>query len=106
MGDYEITGNSAAGDITFTLSAYWLTHEPEDGIYHTTSSPSIDYANIDNVLISDVNESIYWVAEPDKPVYISHVNGKLQITFCSINFSGSLGGPLYTTTVSAKIIKP
>ncbi len=106
LGDYEVTGNSSNGDINLKFSAYWLTHDLEDGIYYTTSIPSLEYGDIDKVYINDVNQSIYWVADPDKPVYISHVNGKQRITFCGIQFSGDWGGTLYHTTVSAKITQP
>ena len=106
LGDYEITGNSSNGDINYKFSAYWLTHDLEDGIYYTTSTPSIDYADIDRIYINNVNQSIFWVAEPNKPVYVSHVGGKQCVTFCGIDFSGTWGSSLYHTTVSAKITQP
>jgi hypothetical protein len=106
LGDYEIEGNSSNGDINYKFSAYWLTHDLEDGIYYTTSTPSIDYADIDRIYISNVNQSIYWVAEPGKPVYVSHVGGKQCVTFCGIDFSGDWGGTLYHTTVNAKVTQP
>ena len=103
---YQVDGNSSNGDISLRFSEYWLTHDFEDGVYYTTSNSSIDYAAIDKIFISDVNQGIYWVADPDKPVYISHVGSKQRITFCGIQFSGSNGGPLYHTTVNAKITQP
>ena len=103
---YGITCNSTNGDLHLTLSPYWETHDFEDGIYYTTSNALPDYADIDKVFISDVNQSIYWVAEPDKPVYISHVGGKPRVTFCNILFSGDWGGTLYHTTVAGQVTKP
>jgi hypothetical protein len=104
--DFGITGNSSNGDISITMSGYWLTHDFEDGIYYTTSNQVFEYADRDKVFISDVNQNIYWVAEPDKPVYISHVGGKRRITFCNIQFSGDYGGNLYHTNVDAQITEP
>ena len=106
LGGYEAKGNSSNGDINLKFSAYWLTHDFEDGIYYSTSNSSIDYADMDKIYINDVNQGIYWVADPDKPIYISHVNGKQRVTFCGIQFSGDNGGTLYHTTVSAKITQP
>lgn len=105
-GGYGATCNSTNGDLNITMSSYWLTHDFEDGIYYTSSNPLPDYADIDKVFISNVNQSIYWVADPDKPVYISHASGKQRITFCSVQFSGDWGGTLYHTTVNAQITQP
>lgn len=103
---YEVEGNSTFGDLRISMSPYWITHPLEDGIYYTTSDQLLDYADIGKIFISDVNQSIYWVAEADKPVYISHVGGKARISFCGISFSGSWGGTLYHTTVDAQITQP
>ncbi|CAN5878899.1 hypothetical protein BH11BAC4_BH11BAC4_10700 [soil metagenome] len=105
-GGYGVTANSSNGDLHITMSPYWLTHDFEDGIYYTSSNQLPDYADLDKVFISDVNQSIYWVAEPDKPVYISHVAGKQRITFCGIQFSGDWGGTLYHTTVAGQVTQP
>ena len=74
--------------------------------YPCTISLINETNEIDRIFISDVNQSIYWVAEGDKPVYISHVGGKARLSFCNISFSGSLGGPQYNTTISAQISQP
>lgn len=105
-GGYGATCNSSSGDLSVTLSPYWLTNDLEDGIYYTSSNPLPDYADIDKVFISDVNQSIYWVAQPNNPVYISHVAGKRRINFCNIPFSGTWGSTLYQTNVSAQITQP
>jgi hypothetical protein len=105
-GDYEIVGNSSNGDLNINMSPYWSTHPLEDGIYYTTSDPLPQDSDIDRIFIADVNTNIYWIAESDKPVYISHVGGKARLSFCNISFSGTLGGPEYYTTVSAQISQP
>ena len=104
-GGYTVTANSPNGDMTLIMSDYWNSHDFEDGIYYTNSSIP-DYAEINKILITDVNQSIFWTAEPNKPVYISHVGGKRRITFCGILFSGTWGSSSYTTTVNAQLTQP
>ena len=106
IGGYEIVGNSNNGDLRISMSPYWTTHPLEDGIYYSTNDPLPDYAEIDKIYITDVNQSIYWVAEGNKPVHISHVGGKARISFCNISFSGDFGGNLYHATVSAQVSQP
>lgn len=106
LSGYEITGNSSNGDMRITASPYWRTHDFEDGIYYTTNDPLPDEADIDRIYITNVNQNIFWTAEADKAVYISHVGGKPRISFCNISFSGSFGGRLYTTLVSAQLTEP
>jgi hypothetical protein len=102
-GDYTLEGSSDAGDITIILNPYWLNSQPADGVYQTTSIQSFDYTNIGQIFISDVNSDIYFVAAPNKPVYVSHVNGKLQISFCDINFSGDNGQQSFTVSTSGRV---
>lgn len=107
VGDnYQVVANSSNGDMSMYMSPYWKTHDFEDGIYYTTTDPSPDYSDFDKIFISDVNGSIYWACEANKPVYVSHVGGKVRISFCSISFSGSTGGPSYTTIISAQLTQP
>lgn len=103
---YEVEGNSSNGDLRITMSPYWSSHALEDGIYYTTNDQLPDYADVDQIFIADVNQSIYWTAEANKPVYISHVGGKARLSFCGIQFSGDWGGTLYHTTISAQITQP
>ena len=104
VAGYGITCNSMNGDMNMTMSGYWNSNDLEDGVYYSTSSPLPE--RIDQIYMSNVNQSIFWSAEPDKPVYISHVNGKRRITFCGIDFSGDWGGTLYHATVDAQITEP
>ncbi len=82
----------------------WNTVEPEDGIYNTINVPVFDPvdANYNKVFISTVKQSIYWASHPDQKVYVSHVNNKLQVRFCSFAMSGS-NGTSYTTSVSGNL---
>jgi hypothetical protein len=105
LGAYEIIANGSNGDLRIQMaSAYWTNHELEDGIYYTTTYGTLGYdSDFDKIHISDVNSSIRWTAAPDHKVYVSHVNGKIRISFCDIPFTGSLGGPSYTTKISAQV---
>jgi len=100
---YTLTGNSSTGDIKIILSTHWYDIEPEDGVYTTISDQGFDNGDIDNVFISDVNSDILFTVSPGLPVYVSHVGGKLQISFCSISMSGDDGSTLFTTTASGKV---
>ncbi len=103
-GGFGAVCNSSNGDLTVTFNSYWQTHDLEDGIYYTSSNNFPDER--DGVFMSDVNQSIYWVAEPNKPVYVSHVGGKQRVTFCGIDFSGTWGSSLYHASVDCQITQP
>jgi hypothetical protein len=102
-----LTGYQALGypDINVYFNYYWNSREPEDGEYSIASTPTFSDNNLYTVLITSLYSSIYFQARPGK-VYVSHVNGKLQVTFCSLTLSGSLGGPTYTTTATGRITAP
>ena len=107
VGDnYEIIANGTNGDMYMYMSPYWKTHDLEDGIYHTTSDNSPDYDAYDEIYLSNVNGSILWRALPNQTIYVSHVGTKRRISFCGVNFTGSNGGPSYTTTVKAQLTQP
>ena len=89
----------------FFLGDYWLDKELKDGIYYTTDDITVDYNKIDEVFISQVNSNVYFTAEARKPVYISHVNGHLQISLCGVKFSGSNGQSVFNITSDAKLTR-
>ena len=74
--------------------------QPAPGLYHIQSvAGTFDPGD---VRVSFVNSSIYWQSNTGD-VYVTVANGKVTAVFCNVSFSGSLGGPSYTTIVSAKI---
>ena len=87
-GDYTFTGSSSNGNLKIFFNSYWKNHEPEDGKYETTAITGLD-DRIDRVYIIDHNQSIDFYADPGKAVYVSHVNGKLRVAFCSAGFTGT-----------------
>jgi len=103
----DLSGNPPSGypDFNIYFNPYWNSKEPEDGAYNISSTITFDQNDLYTVFMSSTYSSIYFEAGQGK-VYVSHVGGKLQVTFCSIPFSGSLGGPSYTTTASGMLTAP
>ncbi len=92
-------------DFNIYFEYYWNNKEPEDGAYDISNTITFDDGNPYSVFIASTYSSIYFQANPGK-VYVSHVNGKIQVTFCNITFSGSLGGPTYTTSATGNLSAP
>lgn len=96
FNEFTVTGSSASPYIRASLyfSDYWITHPLEDGIYKTSGSQYY-HQDIDDVFIEiQTDADIIWSAINQQPLYISHVNGKLRVTFCDldlINFGPGLG---------------
>jgi hypothetical protein len=71
--------------------------EPKDGIYYTTSLPDFDQSVDADILYVTINYFPYYLVSDDgQTVYISHVNGKLRISFCSLRADGSGAGGVFT----------
>jgi len=98
-------GSGGYPDFNIYFQYYWNDKEPEDGAYDISNTITFDDGNPYSVFMSSTYSSIYFQANPGK-VYVSHVNGKIQVTFCNIVFSGSLGGPTYTTSATGNLSAP
>ena len=104
---YSLKTLSANGgvysNLTIYFHPYWRTAEPEDGIYITTNIPLFDQAdnNYNKLFITTTKNSSYWASAEGQSVYVSHVNGKLQVRFCSL----SLGDGTYQTMASGNVIE-
>lgn len=85
----------------------WRTAEPEDGIYTTINTPLFDQIdnNYNKVFVTTTKQGIYWACWESQTVYVSHVNGKLQVRFCELNMSGSNGGSSFTTKASGNLVE-
>jgi hypothetical protein len=92
-------------DFSIYFEFYWNDKEPEDGAYDISNTITFDDNNPYSVFISSLYSSVYFQADPGK-VYVSHVNGKLQVTFCNITLSGDLGSAPYTTTATGNLDAP
>jgi hypothetical protein len=103
----DLSGNPPSGypDFNIYFNPYWNSKEPEDGAYNISPTITFDQNDLYTVFMSSTYSSIYF--EPGAgQVYVSHVGGKLRVTFCGISFSGSLGGPSYTTSASGMLTAP
>lgn len=87
---------------TLLFNSYNGNNEPKDGTYITTDRQAFTMQDEPNIIsISFVYASNYYHCRLDKKVYVTHVNGKLQVTFCNLEFASSQVTP--TTTCSGKI---
>lgn len=92
-------------DLKIYFHPYWNTREPEDGAYDMASTLTFPDNNLYTVFVASLYSGIYFQPHPGK-VYVTHVNGKIQATFCNLTLSGSLGGPSYTETASGRLTAP
>lgn len=96
-GGYTITANGNGGDITMQFPG---PDAPTPGVYHV--KPVGLARAVDDVAIFAVAGNIGWQSS-DGNVYVTINNGKVTAVMCNVPFSGSLGGPSYTTKITAKI---
>jgi len=103
----DLSANTSYGYPTFDIyfNPYWNNKEPEDGAYNISPTITFDQNDLYTVYMSSIYSSTYFEPGQGK-AYVSHAGGKLQVTFCSLSFSGSLGGPSLTTTASGMLTAP
>jgi len=92
-------------DFNIYFNTYWDTKEPEDGEYTVTTMSATDEFPPYTVYISSLYSSVFFQAGSGK-VYVSHVNGKLRVTFCNMPLSGSTGGPSFNVTATGTLTAP
>ena len=98
----ELYGSGIFGYPTFTVlfNSYNGNVEPADGVYTTTDRQSFNVFDQSNLIsVSFLYSSMFFHCNPGKKIYVKHVNGKLQVEFCALNF----GNGTYNTVVSANI---
>ena len=102
-----LSGYQSSGypDISIYFNPYWNSKEPEDGEYDMASTLTFPDNNVYTVFIASVYSSVYFAANPGK-VYVNHVNGKMQVTFCGLTLTGSSGGPTFKTTATGRLTAP
>jgi len=103
----DLSANTSYGypDFNIYFNPYWNNKDPEDGAYNISPSIAFDQNDLYTVFISSTYESVYFQSGTGQ-VYVSHVGGKLRVTFCSVSFSGDLGGPSNTITASGMLTAP
>ena len=100
IGGYQSFGYP---DINVYFHPFWLEQEPEDGEYTVaTGGMAFGSENVYEVFITSLYSSIFFQPTGGK-AYVTHVNGKLQVTFCGVELTGSIGGPVYKTTVTGRL---
>ena len=100
MGVY---GGDAFGypSLRVLFNSYNGNAEPLDGVYMTTDQLTFDVTQEYNtVSVSFIYQGVFFHCQPDQKLYVSHVNGKIQISFCNMKFSD---GVSITTTCKCKM---
>ena len=90
FGAVTIQANGPYGYPPFTIvfNSYNGNVEPRDGVYTTTEGYTFTPLQEPNeVSISFIYASTFIHCLPGQKAYVSHVNGKLQITFCNLEFA-------------------
>jgi hypothetical protein len=101
-----LSGNQSGSPVfNIYFNGYWNTKEPEDGAYNIHSQLDFNDSDPYSVYINTINSDILFEADPGT-VYITHENGKLKVSFCSITMSGNLGGPSFSTSATGAIVAP
>ena len=103
----DLSGYQSYGypDINIYFHPYWNNKEPEDGEYTVGNMASFSDNDLYKIAMTSLYSSVYFEAGPGK-AYVSHVGGKIQVTFCSVPFSGDLGNQAYTTSASGRLTAP
>lgn len=84
----EATGPFGQPPYTILFNSYLGTQQPKDGVYITQEGPSFaERDELNAISVSFVHNSNYYHSYGGQKVYVKHVNGKLQVSFCSLNFS-------------------
>ena len=96
-GGYTITANGNNSDISLQFPG---PKAPTPGIYHVKPVGGVNA--VDDVAVYTVASSVWWQSSQGN-VYVTVNNGKVTAVMCDVPFSGSLGGPSFTTKLTAKI---
>jgi hypothetical protein len=100
-----VYGSGSFGYPSFRVlfNSYNGNTEPIDGTYTTTNSLTFDITQQYNeVSVSFLYSSIFFHCHPYQKLYVTHVNGKIQVSFCNMVFSS---GSSTLTTCSGKMTK-
>jgi hypothetical protein len=88
-------------NIKALFNSYNGNTEPRDGTHISTDKPIFDpFQEPNEISLSFVYNSNYYHSRAGNKVYVTHVNGKLQVSFCNIQFASP---PFPTITCSGKM---
>jgi len=99
---YIASGSQVVGGGHFMRFAFLGAEEPLPGIYYTDGYFGLEY---DKVGLYIETGTYQFVANPNQPVYVTKVNGKLQLKFCSLLFNNPMN-PSNPLTISASLNQP
>jgi hypothetical protein len=102
----SIKGRAAFGypDIAIYFNNYWDNKEPEDGEYTLEGFPALsDFKPYTAYLSSRYSDILF---SGSGKLYVSHINGKLQVQFCDINLLGEYGGIAFRSTATGALKAP
>jgi hypothetical protein len=91
-------GGRGYPDFKIYFNTFWDAKEPEDGEYNIVTMAATNEYPPYTVTISSLYSGIYFESGVGK-VYVSHVNNKLRVTFCNIQFNDGTG--IKTTATGA-----
>ena len=88
------------------FNTFWNSREPEDGAYNIYSISDF-YSTNDEYSVYMVSgySGLFFTAGSGK-LYVTHVNKKLKVTFCSATFTATEGYNVYTTSATGSIVAP
>jgi len=91
----DATGAFGQPPYTIAFNPHLNGQLPPEGTYTTTAVAAFNELDELNIIsVSFVNSSTYYHAHVGQKVYVKHVGGKLQISFCSLNFGGAYVSPV------------
>ena len=97
FGGYTITANGSTTGISLQFPG---PKAPTPGIYHV--KPVGGVKAVDDVAVYAVASNVLWQSSQGN-VYVTVTNGKITAVICGVSFTGSLGGPAFTTKLTARI---
>ena len=103
----QLTDNRVIGNNVPNLQASYIskTVEPKDGIYMTRGTRAFSPFDDANTIFGECRYANYYFQTlPDQEVYVSHVNGKLRISFCNLVYGGDDGtSTMFSSTFSGQL---
>jgi hypothetical protein len=96
-GNFYIASGSEAPGGHFMRFAFLGAADPLPGVYYSGGFFGLEY---DKVGLYIETGTYQFVANPNQPVYVTKVNGKLQIKFCSLLFNNPISGNPLTISAS------
>lgn len=96
---------SGSPDFSIYFNVYWNDKEPEDGEYGIGNAGSLGEFNPYTLYATSLQSNILFTASSGS-VYITHENGKLKATICSMVLKGSNGSNSFSSTAEGSIQAP